>query len=259
MTTDYALFIVNVPNDQYTDADTSKLQSVRPSLCASLEAYLTDKIDIAPVWIVSKDHTQYQVTFYAEFGVVSDRILRDLNKLEIGIKNGSQICVVPATLIISAQRAKSILNTTTNKNNIVDNSTIPNGFTLNSAESTMTKRKFYQQIDISNFKKSVRARLMVHQVVAGIRAATTLSFDFIVLLSLASMLAAFGLLENSSVIIVASMLVSPLMNPIMGIVFGLSIHDDYLWKSGVRNELIGLLLCIVLGFTIGQVNDSFVY
>jgi uncharacterized membrane protein len=92
---------------------------------------------------------------------------------------------------------------------------------------------------------------MVHQVVAGIRTTTALSFDFVVLLSLASMLAAFGLLESSSVIIVASMLVSPLMNPIMGIVFGLSVREHSLWRRGIQNELIGLTLCIFWGFVIG--------
>ncbi|CAF4582900.1 unnamed protein product [Rotaria sp. Silwood1] len=65
------------------------------------------------------------------------------------------------------------------------------------------------------------------------------------------MLAGVGLLENSSVTIVASMLVSPLMNPIMGIVFGLSVREHSLWQRGIRNELIGLTLCILWGFIIG--------
>ena len=112
-------------------------------------------------------------------------------------------------------------------------------------------RKIRNRINESNFKKSVRARLMVHQVVASIRASTALSFDFVLLICLASMLAAFGLLENSTVIIVASMLVSPLMNPILGIVFGLSVREHSLWKRGFRNELIGLIICITCGFILG--------
>lgn len=58
-------------------------------------------------------------------------------------------------------------------------------------------------------KRSVRSRLMVHQVVASIRSATTLSFDFVVWICLASMLAAFGLLENSAVIIRLVVIKSP--------------------------------------------------
>ena len=40
--------------------------------------------------------------------------------------------------------------------------------------------------------------------------------DFLSLLTIASILAGIGLITNSSVIIVASMLVSPIMGPVMG-------------------------------------------
>lgn len=75
--------------------------------------------------------------------------------------------------------------------------------------------------------QSIRSRLMVFQVVQAIRAQTSITFDFVVLVTLAryeiigfsieiprdfnSILASLGLLENSSVILVASMLISPLM------------------------------------------------
>ncbi|CAF4748229.1 unnamed protein product, partial [Rotaria magnacalcarata] len=53
--------------------------------------------------------------------------------------------------------------------------------------------------------------LMVFQVVQAIRSQSLITFDFVVLVILASILAILGLLENSSVILVASMLISPLM------------------------------------------------
>ncbi len=76
--------------------------------------------------------------------------------------------------------------------------------------------------------QSIRSRLMVFQVVQAIRAQSAITFDFVVLVTLArfyifnilnfslsycfsSILATLGLLENSSVILVASMLISPLM------------------------------------------------
>jgi len=70
---------------------------------------------------------------------------------------------------------------------------------------------------------------MVFQVVQAIRGQSSITFDFVVLVTLArfhiftfdivfllacsfrSILASLGLLENSSVILVASMLISPLM------------------------------------------------
>ena len=51
-----------------------------------------------------------------------------------------------------------------------------------------------------------------------IHAQADLSFDFLSLLAIASILAGIGLITNSTVVIVASMLVSPIMGPVMGMV-----------------------------------------
>ncbi|KAG8234463.1 hypothetical protein J437_LFUL011862, partial [Ladona fulva] len=61
------------------------------------------------------------------------------------------------------------------------------------------------------FMASVRARLTVAEVVGSVRANAELTFDFVMLLIVAGMVAAMGLVENSSVSVVASMLISPLM------------------------------------------------
>lgn len=59
--------------------------------------------------------------------------------------------------------------------------------------------------------KSVRARLNVAQIVHAVKQDATLTFDFVVLLTIAALLAAFGLIENSTVFLASSMLISPLM------------------------------------------------
>jgi hypothetical protein len=202
--------------------------------------------------MISANKKTYQVTFDVEFGLVSDRILQDLVKLGIGSKIDTKVTVLPTAIILEGQmdeknESVSTLSVTDDgsKNELIENNLDPTSNDLPSS------RKIRKGIEKSNFKKSVRARLMVHQVVASIRAGTALSFDYVLLICLASMLAAFGLLENSSVIIVASMLVSPLMNPILGIVFGMSVREHSLWRRGFKNELIGLIICIGCGFILG--------
>merc|ERR1712228_344597 len=67
-------------------------------------------------------------------------------------------------------------------------------------------------------------------------------------------IAAIGLLTNSAVAVVASMLVSPLMGPIVGMTFGFVIKDrDMLWKS-FRNELIGVIVCFITGAIMGFIT-----
>ena len=237
---------------------TNEGESVTPttSLCVALSNYLAKKTDIEPMWMVSENKKTYQITFYIEFGLASDRMLQDLLKLGIGRRSDTKVFVLPTTVILEGrQKGKTNEQATpaliaNHQDQFLLNDIIPTTADLNSDQLTLA-HKIRKRINESNFKKSVRARLMVHQVVASIRASTALSFDFVLMICLASMLAAFGLLENSTVVIVASMLVSPMMNPILGIVFGLSIREHSLWRRGLRNELIGLLICLVCGFLLG--------
>ena len=218
-------------------------------MCAALYDYLERRRrHLDAVWMLSSDQKSYQITFHAAFGLTSDRILQDLTELGIGRHNDTKIVVLPITLILEGRHTRP----TFEELRYVSDAEVQNSVTgPSTVEGLSLSTRFRHRIRGSTFKTSVRTRVMVHQVIASIRASTALSFDFVLLICLASMLAAFGLLENSSVIIVASMLVSPLMNPLLGIVFGLSIREQSLWKQGLRNELIGLLVCIACGFLLG--------
>lgn len=63
----------------------------------------------------------------------------------------------------------------------------------------------------SRFSSSVRARNNLAQILHDVRAEAALTFDWLFLLIVAAFVAAIGLVENSTVILVASMLISPLM------------------------------------------------
>ena len=61
-----------------------------------------------------------------------------------------------------------------------------------------------------------------------------------------------GLILDSSVILVASMLISPIMGPILAGVFGISVKNKKLVKIGTFREVYSLLICIVTGFVLGS-------
>ena len=66
-----------------------------------------------------------------------------------------------------------------------------------------------------SFYSTMRSRLKVAEVLTRIQAGAQFTFDYLMLLILAAVIAFFGLTENSSVVLVASMLVSPMMGPIL--------------------------------------------
>ncbi|CAI9727183.1 Hypothetical predicted protein [Octopus vulgaris] len=104
----------------------------------------------------------------------------------------------------------------------------------------------------SNFKKSVKSRLVVAQVVDSVHTGAVFTFDYCMLIILASMISVLGLVENSSVVLVASMLISPLMGPILAGTFGIVIQNYSLRNLGLRSESIGLALCIICGQGMGR-------
>lgn len=68
-----------------------------------------------------------------------------------------------------------------------------------------------------------------------------------------SSLAALGLVENNASNIVAAMLVSPLMGPVMSITFGTIISDRTLVKSGFESLVAGMAFSLLFGFIFGLI------
>jgi uncharacterized hydrophobic protein (TIGR00271 family) len=104
------------------------------------------------------------------------------------------------------------------------------------------------------FFASIQSRLVVEQVVQTVRGAATFSFDYLCLVIVAALLAAVGLASNNTVVIVASMLVSPIMGPILAITFGAMIGKKSLVWQGIVNEIASLFICVLVGFISGGIG-----
>eukprot|EP00730_Choanoeca_flexa_P018840 TRINITY_DN9182_c0_g2_i2.p1 TRINITY_DN9182_c0_g2~~TRINITY_DN9182_c0_g2_i2.p1 ORF type:complete len:703 (+),score=175.24 TRINITY_DN9182_c0_g2_i2:135-2243(+) len=97
----------------------------------------------------------------------------------------------------------------------------------------------------------IRARVTVAQIINNLKSAAAVTLDYIGLCFAASVIAAIGLGRDDTVATVASMLISPLMGPILAYTFGTVVHDKELKNQGLYAELIGLAICVVTGFLIG--------
>jgi len=84
-----------------------------------------------------------------------------------------------------------------------------------------------------------------------IREGAIFNFNYICLLIIASFVAGLGLASDSSTIVVSSMLLSPIMGPVIGMAYGLIVCDWHLVRQSIRNELISLVISILIGMIIG--------
>ena len=115
----------------------------------------------------------------------------------------------------------------------------------NSNGSSKSKRRFGVMI----YTPPERRR----EVYEGVVDMSTPSNSFYIMVAVATTIAAYGLLSNSTAVVIGAMLLAPLMGPIFGVALGLTAGDRSLLRAAIFGEFWGMLLAILLGVLIGLV------
>ena len=118
------------------------------------------------------------------------------------------------------------------------------------AKRFMKESSRFVQLDTEQIE---RIQIMHDQFAEG----SAFTFNYNTLLLVASVLAGLGLISNSSTTVIASMLVSPIMGPVVGIAYGLTIHDYKLCKKAHLNFYLSLLFCVGIGVCLGAICGPF--
>ena len=92
-----------------------------------------------------------------------------------------------------------------------------------------------------------RREFVVREITSG----SEPGIRFYLLLTTSALIAAFGLIANSTAVIIGAMLVSPLMTPIIGSSLGLVIGDWRLFTSSLRSVVVGTVLAILFSALLG--------
>ncbi len=88
-------------------------------------------------------------------------------------------------------------------------------------------------------------------LVDRIQSSSQWDFDFVLLISLSTVIACLGLAESSGAVIVGAMLVAPLMTPIAGVGLGVAHANSFLTRVALRTALRGFATAIALGMLFG--------
>lgn len=88
-------------------------------------------------------------------------------------------------------------------------------------------------------------------LVSRIESSSQWDFDFVFLVSLATLIACLGLAEDSGAVIVGAMLVAPLMTPIAGVGLGVAHGNAFLTKVALRTALRGFATAMLIGVLFG--------
>ncbi|MFT7669088.1 MAG: putative hydrophobic protein (TIGR00271 family) [Planctomycetota bacterium] len=94
------------------------------------------------------------------------------------------------------------------------------------------------------------------ELVERVQSNSSWDFDFITLMSFSTLIAAAGLLVNSSAVIIGAMLVAPLMTPIIGVGMALVQGNPRLIRLALRSVGLGFLNAFILGVVLGLLQSS---
>ncbi len=94
-------------------------------------------------------------------------------------------------------------------------------------------------------------RISIEELEQKVHSLSKLDFNFIAWTILSSILAAMGLIGDDYVTLIASMIVAPLMGPIVGIAFGALTSNQKILREGLLSEAVGVFISIFIGFVIG--------
>ncbi|KAF7996598.1 hypothetical protein HCN44_002244 [Aphidius gifuensis] len=245
----------NEPDDIEVDAETFEAKRRRRIASSSVGKRTTNKSPVfVPmetvldellkklqvehvVWNKDKANMYYEVIFPVPAGDPCENCLHCLTEMGIGTRMNSVVSVIPTQCTYSSMQNKVPL----------------------SIKAQNLQRK--KDAEVRNnaweaFVDSIRSKLTVKQVVDGVRSGGDLTFDYIMLVLTADCLAGLGLIENSATNVVAAMLVSPLMGPVMSLTFGMIIADRELIGIGFKSLSIGIIISIIFGFLFGLIIGS---
>ncbi|MHA1366963.1 MAG: TIGR00341 family protein, partial [Candidatus Heimdallarchaeota archaeon] len=94
-------------------------------------------------------------------------------------------------------------------------------------------------------------RISIEEMEQSVASLTSMDRYFFVWIFLSSILAAIGLINDDNVTLIASMIISPMMGPIIGIAFGAVTNNEKILKEGLFAESLGVLMTIFIGFIVG--------
>lgn len=118
---------------------------------------------------------------------------------------------------------------------------------------------FYLTSLLSTLPQPVKAKELTleraskDEIMSVIERAGKLSGNYILLVVLSAVLAALGLLANNVAVIIGSMVVAPLMGPITSTAIGTVMSDRRIFEDGVKAELVGIGLAILVGFLLTKI------
>lgn len=102
------------------------------------------------------------------------------------------------------------------------------------------------------FRHQGKSLIQSQQLQTGLLAESTPDPSYLILIISSCAIATFGLLSNSTAVIIGAMIIAPLMMPIRGLAFGALAGNIVLFRRGLVAVAVGTVLAVALAWMLGK-------
>ncbi|MDH4387403.1 MAG: TIGR00341 family protein [Fimbriimonas sp.] len=96
----------------------------------------------------------------------------------------------------------------------------------------------------------------MEEVRHGIIAGAKLSAPYLIMNTLATIVACYGLLSDSTAVVIGAMIIAMLLGPIMGLALAMVDGDLQLLRTAIIAETIGALMVVAIGMILGKIHSG---
>jgi len=118
-------------------------------------------------------------------------------------------------------------------------------------EATIPEYAAIAGLEKKEIHKEIPERISLQEIKEIIEEGTRLNSIYFIFIILSALITGCGLIMNNSAVIIASMILCPLLSPILGVSFGIISKDRKLIQNGILGQLYGILILISIGIVLG--------
>jgi len=108
-----------------------------------------------------------------------------------------------------------------------------------------------------NFKSILQGSVTREELHSDMEAGGKLTFDFLVLVFLSSIVAGIGLIQNDVAIIIGAMVIAPLLGPNLALSFGAALGDKELFSKAIITNVVGIGFTLIISMEFSAWHNSF--
>jgi len=120
--------------------------------------------------------------------------------------------------------------------------------TLIPVEATLPKPEVKQADPQNKFKVRdiLRGSITREELMSDMEQGAKISFDFLLLIVLSSLVAGIGLINNDVAVVIGAMVIAPLLGPNLALAFGAALGDKPLILQAIKTNAIGLTFTLII-------------